>query len=215
MEHEFWNQRWENNEIGFHEREANPALVQHFHALALAEESRIFLPLCGKTLDIGWLLEMGYRVAGAELSEIAIKQLFEELSVTPEVSDIGELKHYSASNIDIYGGDIFNLSAEILGPVDAIYDRAALVALPEPMRTRYTTHLMEITRQAPQLLIAFVYDQSLLPGPPFSVTEADVKRYYDDSYQLNLLESKAVHGGLKGKCPAEECIWLLNREEQV
>ena len=213
MEHEFWTQRWENNEIGFHEREANPALVQHFPALALAEGSRIFLPLCGKTLDIGWLLEKGYRVAGAELSEIAIKQLFEELGVKPEVSDIGGLTHYSAGNIDIYGGDIFKLSKEILGPVNAAYDRAALVALPEPMRTRYAAHLMEITRQAPQLLITFVYDQSLLPGPPFSVTDGDVKRYYGGSYRLDQLESKVVHGGLKGKCPAEEHIWLLSRSE--
>ncbi|MGL6159487.1 thiopurine S-methyltransferase [Microbulbifer sp.] len=210
MEHDFWLQKWEDNDIGFHEHEANPALVDHFHELSLEKGARIFLPLCGKTLDIAWLLSKGYRVSGAELSTVAIEQLFTELGVEPQISDLGKIKHYSAGNIDIYGGDIFDLSGEILGPVDAVYDRAALVALPEKIRRRYTAHLMEITRKASQLLITFVYDQTLLPGPPFSVTDEEVSNHYSDYYQLTLLEIKDVPGGLKGQCPAREHVWLLS-----
>jgi thiopurine S-methyltransferase len=135
----FWHQRWKNNDIAFHEGEANPLLVKYFKILSLAKGSRVFLPLCGKTLDIAWLLSNGYRVAGIELSRIAIDQLFTELEVEPEITGVGEIDHYSARNIDIFAGDFFVLSSKMLGQVDAIYDRAALVALPQKMRNQYTT----------------------------------------------------------------------------
>jgi thiopurine S-methyltransferase len=209
MDPSFWHQRWEKNEIAFHEGKANPLLAKHFQALSLAKGRRVFVPLCGKTLDISWLISKGYRVAGAELSQVAIEQLFLELGVQPEISQIGEAELWSATNIDIVVGDIFALSRKILGPVDAVYDRAALVAFPEEMRKRYTAYLAEITGKAPQLLICYEYDQRLIEGPPFSVSNEEVNRYYSDKYELTLIESVDVPGGLKGKCPARENVWLL------
>jgi len=209
MDIDFWHQKWKRNEIAFHESDVNPLLVKHFNALRLAKGSRIFLPLCGKTLDISWLLANGYRVAGAELSKIAIEQLFAQLGVEPKISGEGKVERYSAKDIDLFVGDLFDLSGAMLGPVDAIYDRAALVALPEAMRSRYTAHLMEITDKAPQLLICYEYDQSLMQGPPFSVSNEEVNRHYGDRYDLTLLASADMPGGLKGKCAAKENVWLL------
>jgi thiopurine S-methyltransferase len=206
MEHNFWLDRWQTNQIGFHLSDANPLLVKHFKALALPAGSRIFIPLCGKTLDITWLLSQGYRVVGAELVEMAIVQLFNELGVPPNITTVGELKRYSAHNIDIFVGDIFNITADMLGAVDATYDRAALVALPSEMRVRYTTHLKTITQHAPELLITFEYDQALVQGPPFSVNAAEVKSHYGDA---TLLESNDLPNGLKGQYPAKEATWLV------
>jgi len=211
MDAHFWHQKWEQNDIAFHERDTNPFLIKYFDLLSLSKNNRVFLPLCGKTLAIHWLLSNGYRVVGSELSEIAIKQLFSELAIEPKTKAINEIRCYSADNIDIFVGDIFDLSRGVLGRVDAIYDRAALVALPETMRNRYTAHLMEITDRAPRLLICLDYDQSLLDGPPFSVTETEVHQYYQDSYDLTALASVDVVGGLKGKCPAKENVWLLKQ----
>jgi thiopurine S-methyltransferase len=101
----------------------------------------------------------------------------------------------------------------VLGRVDAIYDRAALVALPETMRGRYVGHLIEIIDRASQLLISYDYDQSLVDGPPFSVSNEEVNRLYRDSYDLTPLASVEVVGGLKGKCPARENVWLLKRRD--
>ncbi|SHE92753.1 thiopurine S-methyltransferase [Microbulbifer donghaiensis] len=210
MEANFWHRKWADNEIGFHASEANPLLVKHFGALSLTTGSRVFVPLCGKTLDIAWLLAQGYRVVGAELSRLAIEQLFEGLGVKPEIAQVGNILHFRAESIDVFVGDIFDLSAETLGQVDAVYDRAALVALPEDMRKRYTRHLLEITQSAPQLLITFEYDQSLQPGPPFSISSAEVEQHYSDHYALTLAESQDVAGGLKGKCAATESAWLLH-----
>lgn len=216
MEPAFWHKKWANNNIAFHRSAVNPLLEKHVGSLALAPESRIFLPLCGKTLDIAWFLSEGYRVAGAELSEIAIKQLFEELGTTPKIvasdaSKTGEIIHYSAHNVDIFVGNIFQLSGEALGPVDAIYDRAALVALPADMRRRYTAHLLDITQKAPQLLICYEYDQSQMTGPPHSISGEEVKRHYSQHYNdLMMAESVDVPGGFKGKCAASENVWLLS-----
>ena len=211
MEIDFWHERWEKNEIAFHKTEANPLLVKYFKQLALANGSRVFLPLCGKTLDISWLLSNGYRVAGSELSTIAIEQLFTGLGMEPKISRLGEIDHYSARNIDIFVGDIFHLSKKMLGLIDAIYDRAALVALPKVIRDQYTAHLIKITDQAPQLLICYEYDQSLMEGPPFSISSGELDQHYGDHYQLSAITSVSVPGGLKGKCVAKENVWLLQK----
>ena len=117
---------------------------------------------------------------------------------------------YRAQNVDIFVGDIFRLRGA-LGTIDAVYDRAALVALPAEVRQRYTAHLRTITGKAPQLLICYEYDQSVLDGPPLSVSDEEVHRHYDDAYAPVLLERKEVPGGLKGKCAARENVWLLKR----
>ena len=210
MDTNFWLQQWEMKHIGFHQTQANPLLVKWFKELSLEQGSRVFVPLCGKTLDIAWLLSNEYRVAGVELSEIAIEELFLELGMKPKVTEAGNLKHYVGKNIDIFVGDIFDLSATLLGPVDAIYDRAALVALPADRRRRYTSHLMQITNRASQLVICFEYDQTLQAGPPFSISTIEINQHYGDVYHLRPLESVDVTGGLKGKCAAKENAWLLS-----
>jgi thiopurine S-methyltransferase len=212
MDAKFWHQKWEQNQTAFHQSETNPMLAAYFRKLAVPKGGRVFLPLCGKTLDIPWLLSKGHRVAGAELSKIAIDQLFAGLGVKPKITNLGKLDRYSVENLDIFVGDIFDLSRKVLGPVDAIYDRAALVALPPKMRERYTAHLMKIAGKAPQLLLSFVYDQTLMEGPPFSVSSDEVKRHYDKSYRLTHLATKDVAGGIRGMCPAKEDAWLLKHE---
>ncbi len=209
MQAEFWLERWRTRELGFHLAEPNPLLVTHAVSMGLSPGARVFLPLCGKTRDIGWLLAQGYRVAGAELSAIAVDELFDELGVEPAIRPLGELMHYAAPGLDIYCGDIFALSAEQLGPVDAVYDRAALVALPEDTRRAYAKHLEQQTARARQLLVTFVYDQQAMSGPPFSVTANEVNALYGAGYTLELLCSQPVEGGLRGQVPAEESVWLL------
>ena len=209
MDTQFWLERWENNQIGFHKDVVNPALIDNVDKLALTPGSRIFLPLCGKTLDCGWLLSRGYRVAGSELSESAIEQLFKGLGAEPEVSQTAKLKLYQAENIDIFAGDFFDLSARTLGTVDATYDRAALIAFPEHMRKQYTAHLMTITHKARQLLVSFQYEPNPIEGPPFSVNEEEVSRLYGASYALDLISSRDIPEGYKDKYPAKEKVWML------
>ena len=209
MEADFWHERWEARELGFHQGHPNNLLVEHFAALQAPAGARVFVPLCGKTLDIGWLLAQGCRVTGIELSETAVRELFDELGVEPAISQQGALTRYSAEAVDIYVGDFFDLQADGLGPVDAVYDRASLVALPGEMRRRYAAHLEQITAGASQLLLCFEYDQDAMDGPPFSVTDAEVRDLYARAYAPIRLADVEFPGGLKGQTPAREILWLL------
>ena len=209
MDPDFWHARWHERRIGFHEGRVNRMLAAHLDALALAPGSRIFVPLCGKAVDIPWLLSRGYRVIGVELSDIAVRDLFDGMGVTPDVSDRGAHACYAADGIEIFTGDLFELDADRIGTVDAVYDRAALVALPPEMRARYAAHLAEVSRTAPQLVVTFEYDPSAMAGPPFSVSEAELRALYGARYDITVLEDADVPGGLKGVVPAREKAVLL------
>lgn len=210
MDPDFWLSRWQANQIGFHEGDANARLVAQFHALSAVLGARIFVPLCGKTRDIAWLLSKGHAVVGIELSELAIQQLFDELGAPPKIVDLGSMRHYNAANLDIFVGDVFDLTPDVTGQVDAVYDRAALVALPPDMRTRYAEHVTRITQGAPQLVVSFAYDQTRMDGPPFSIDKSELRRLYAERYDLTLLESGPLPGGFKGgRVAAEESVWLL------
>ena len=209
MDPNFWHKRWEKNEIGFHQSAVNVLLSDHFSGLSLPQTSRVFVPLCGKTRDIAWLLSQGHRVVGVELSKLAVEELFVDLGVAPKISVQGELLRYSAPGLEIFVGDIFELSGDLLGRVDAIYDRAALVAFPTEMRGRYGAHVAAITQLAPQFLICFEYDQAVMNGPPFSIDRQKVHDVYGAHYQIEPITNRDVAGGLKGKCPAQETLWHL------
>lgn len=209
MEADFWYKRWEDDHIPFHEGKPNTLLVRHLSVLDLSKDDRVFIPLCGKTKDFDWLAAEGYRAVGAELSELAIQQLFAELEITPSISAVGAHKHYSADGIDVFVGDIFELSADMLGAVDAIFDRAAMVAMPASMRQRYVAQVAKVSQNAPQLLTCFEYDQNLLDGPPFDVRQAEVEDLYRDIYDVTLVERVPIRNGLKGKCPADAALWKL------
>lgn len=210
MESQYWHKKWQENDIAFHQKDFNPLLVRYFNKLESAQGSRVFVPLCGKTNDITWLMSQGHQVVGVEFSEMAVAQLFDSLGVTPTITRKSELVSYSARNIEVFVGDYFLLNTAALGKVDAIYDRAALVALPYEMRVKYTTHLISITHQAPQLVITFEYDQNSQPGPPFSITKQELENHYHKDYSISLQESVAVAGGLKGRCAAQEQVWILS-----
>jgi thiopurine S-methyltransferase len=211
MEAKFWHQKWERGEIGFHQSEFNPWLQAYFGGLNLPRGARVFLPLCGKTLDISWLLAQGYRVVGAELSELAIQTLFDNQGIQPQIVKRDHLLHYSAQDLEIFVGDIFALSEALLGPVDAVYDRAALVALPPETRPKYAAHTTEITQMAPQLLISYEYDQSLRNGPPFSVESAEIVQIFGSAYELRTLAHNPVTGSQVNN--TAEVVWHLTAKQ--
>jgi thiopurine S-methyltransferase len=175
----------------------------------LAVGNCVFVPLCGKTRDIAWLLEQGYRVVGSELNEKAVKDLFADLGLSPIVTRDGALIRYASVALVVFVGDIFALSATMLGKVDAVFDRAALVALPNEMRQRYAAHVIDISGQVPQFVLTYTYDQAAMDGPPFSVTPEMVDAYFAASFEITHLETIEV-GALKGKVPAIETAWLLS-----
>ena len=177
--------------------------------LKLDSGSRVLLPLGGKTLDISWLLTQGYRVVGVELSEIAIQQLFDEMGVHPEIVSLEKMKLYRAENLDILVGNILDVTPEILGSIDTIFDRGSLVALPDEMRREYARHLQVITDNAPQLIACYEYDQDLRAGPPFSISLEELNKCYANNYKLHHVESIDASSKLGVDFSFTEQIWIM------
>ncbi|VVQ16545.1 thiopurine S-methyltransferase [Pseudomonas fluorescens] len=192
MQPEFWHKKWASGQIGFHLPEVNPYLQRHW---AAPETARVLVPLCGKSLDLAWLAGRGHQVLGIELSEKAIEDFFGEHQIQPQISENGVFKVYRGDAIELWCGDIFALTASDVADCAAIYDRAALIALPAPMRELYAAHLQQILPQGVQgLLITLDYDQAQIPGPPFAVGDDDVQRLLGDVWQVQVLEEQDVLG---------------------
>ena len=192
MQPEFWHKKWASGQIGFHLPEVNPYLQRHWAAPASA---RVLVPLCGKTLDLAWLAGRGHQVLGIELSEKAIEGFFSEHQIQPQISENGVFKVYRGDAIELWCGDIFALTASDVADCTAIYDRAALIALPAPMRERYAAHLQRILPQGVHgLLITLDYDQAQISGPPFAVADDEVQRLLGDVWQVQVLEEQDVLG---------------------
>lgn len=176
MQADFWHSRWNSNQIGFHQSQVNAYLQQYWPALAVAAGERVLVPLCGKSLDMLWLAGQGLQVVGVELSEKAVEDFFSEHQLQPQVTQEGAFKVFRCKDIEIYCGDFFALSAQEVSGCSALYDRAALIALPADMRRRYVAHLQAILPASVKgLLITLDYDQSQIDGPPFAVTDAEVQ----------------------------------------
>lgn len=188
MKAEFWQQRWEANEIGFHQDEINAHLQSYWPQLAPARGSTVFVPLCGKSHDMLWLMGEGYRVIGVELSPIAAQAFFTENQLQPHVSDDAHFTRYELDELLLLCGDFFDLDAATLAEVGAVYDRASLVALPASMRAAYAEHLRAILPAAAEtLLVSMAYPQQQMDGPPFSVEPEEVERLFGAHYRIQTL----------------------------
>ena len=195
MQPEFWHKKWASNQIGFHLPQVNPYLQRHWPELAIPARARVLVPLCGKSLDLLWLAGQGHRVLGIELSQTAVENFFSEQQLAPEVSDAGAFKVYRAGAIELWCGDFFALTARDVADCAALYDRAALIALPPPMRERYGAHLQQILpAELRGLLITLDYDQAQLPGPPFAVEDDEVQRSWGCFWRLHMLQEQDVLG---------------------
>lgn len=193
MDADFWNRRWRNHQIAFHQGRVNPLLDTHFGALGLTPGDRVFVPLCGKAVDMRWLIDQGCRVVGVELSSIAVSDFFAEHSLSYQTREADDFTVYENESISLWCGDFFSLSHDVLGEVAAVYDRASLIALPDEMRVRYVDHLLHIVEpEAPILLLTFEYPEAETEGPPFSVGVAEIRRHFANRRAVSVLESRDV-----------------------
>lgn len=188
MEKEFWLERWERQEIGFHQDEVNPYLSEYWQELHAARDGAVFVPLCGKSRDMLWLHELGHPVMGVELSPVAVHAFFEENNRVPHHVSSAKFDCCVADEICILCGDFFDLTKGDLANIRAVYDRASLVALPPEMRERYVGHLVSILPPGTKiLLITFDYPQQEMSGPPFAVSIDEVNALYRDRAEIRLL----------------------------
>ena len=210
MEQDFWHQRWAENAIGFHLQEVNPFLLKGWPELHISSDSKVFVPMCGKSLDLAWLREQGHSVLGVEVNDSACAAFFDERGVEPEIANDGRYLARALDGITLLCGDFFTLESADLEDVDAVYDRAAFIALPKEMRERYAQRMVEILPAGVKvLLITLEFDAP--SGPPFSVTEEEILELYgsrfsvEKLYETELMPIKAAMG--------REMVWRLTEKD--
>ncbi len=186
----FWVERWKNKDTGFHLCDIHPDLQAYFGRLSLKESDTVFIPLCGKTLDIHFFLQAKCKIIAVEMVELAVQQLFENLQINPQVSAWKHGKCYQSKNLTVYVGNVFDLSDEQLNSVNIVYDRAAFIALPYNLHAPYSRLIKEIANPDKQMLITVEFDASKLQGPPFLLLPDNIKQYYGNQYQIELLHQE-------------------------
>lgn len=215
MQTDFWQSRWEKNEIGFHAKEVNSFLQANWSGLGLQAGDQVFVPLCGKSLDLTWLAAQGLRVTGVELSQIAVEAFFAEQQLEPLVRQEGEFKVYRAGSVEIYCGDFFQFDGALLKGCKGFYDRAALIALPAEMRARYVQHLQAILPVGCQgVLVTLIYDQAKMQGPPFSVTDDEVAGLFNSGWACERLRTEDAFNKRfadRGLTTLEESVYQVRR----
>lgn len=226
MEIDFWLERWNNNQTGFHQQLVNPYLVYFYGEkgppVEQREKLKVFVPLCGKSKDMLWLAQNGYKVFGVECSERAVKDFFEENALSYKHAHKDEHALYQSSNlpseIEIYQGDFFSLQPDVLDDVTDIFDRASLIALPPEMRQQYVEKMIELQKPGVRtLLVTLTFDPDEMNGPPFSVTEEEVNALYSENFSVQKLLTKNVideEAGLKkrGLTALVETVYKLVRK---
>jgi thiopurine S-methyltransferase len=190
VDREFWLERWRANEIGFHRTDFNPLLVKYWPRLGITRGSSVFVPLCGKSLDMRYLESLGHHVYGVELAERAVRAYFEEGGEEPRTQTLFYLVRYEGAHTTIYCGDFFDLASPDIMGIRGVYDRGALVALPPPEREKYADHLQRIIPEhAHILLLVLEYDQDKVQGPPFSIAADEVVRLFSDRCRVECIGS--------------------------
>lgn len=187
-----WLESWKKGKIGFHQKKFNSQLQKHWSALQLSSDAPVFVPLCGKSLDMLMLHDLGHPVVGVELSEIAVEAFFAENSLSYERTSTGNLQEFTgagnAAGIRLFVGDLFELEMAQTGPLKGFYDRASMVALPPEMRQQYIDKLASLLDTGAQgLLISLSYDPSKMEGPPFSVPDDEIQARYAKHFQITEL----------------------------
>ena len=216
MQPDFWHQRWSDNQIGFHQATPTPLLLKHWASLGIAPEAQVFVPLAGKSLDMAWLASQGHRVLGVELSQLAVEQFFAEHGLSPGPEQTRYGSHYRAGGIELIVGDAFGLDADLLRDCTAVFDRAALIALPPELRTLYASELYaRLPTGCRGLLVTLEYPQAEKAGPPFSVPEDEVHSLYDQDWEVELLEHRPIppdHPGfVAGVSRLDTAVYALRR----
>ena len=226
MEIDFWLERWDNNQTGFHQQQVNPYLVYFYGnkgpAVEQREKLKVFVPLAGKSMDMLWLSQNSYKVFAVECSDRAVKDFFEDNALNYKHASKDQHALYQSSDlpslIEIFQGDFFKLQQQDLDDITDIFDRASLVALPVEMRQDYAKKMAELQRPGVRtLLVTLTFDPEEMNGPPFSVSEEEVNDLYSENFTIQKLLVKNVieeETGLKkrGLTALDETVYKLVRK---
>lgn len=209
-----WLQMWRDDCIeDFHQTVVNPLLKQYWHNQKLKNNSRILVPLCGKSLDMLWLAAQGHTIVGIELSPIAVKAFFEENYLKVKKTRHGNFTCWQSGTIAIWCGDFFSLQKHRLGRIDRVFDRAALTALPETVRGQYVTQLRALIGEEAGVFLLTVEDVAKDSRQSATQIDSEITSLYGEHFAIKLTHAQRLDT-LRG-CSSEQDFYIDNKVYQL
>jgi thiopurine S-methyltransferase len=154
-----------------------------------------------------WLRKLGHEVLGIEISQKALDEFLSENQLNAEPVQHDNYCGYELEQMTLLCGDFFQLTAEDCMQVQAVYDRASIVALPPKMRHDYARHLQKVLpKGTPFLMVIMEYDQSTMNGPPFSVLESEVRELFAEFASIEVVDEERFER--KGNAVTEKVLLL-------
>ena len=190
--HTQWLDRWKDNRIGFHQNEISPYLLKYAHKLN--KNNTVFVPLCGKSLDMLYLSDNFANVIGVELVKDACDAFVKENNLKATISEKEcfvdyKITNKNKENIELLCGDIFDIKPKHIKQNIDIFDRASLVALDKEDRAKYAILMIELMSVGSKmLLVSLEYKQSERNAPPYSVDEQEIQKLYANNCKIEMLE---------------------------
>lgn len=222
MHADYWHEKWSGDRIAFHQDSVNKRLQEFWKQLDLAAGAAVFVPLCGKSLDMLWLHRQGHPVLGVEFSEKAGEAFFRENDLDCTRSVEGDFLRLSGQGpgqgIELLIGDFFALTPAQVAHCQGVYDRAAMIALDGELRNAYAHHLGALlVADTRALLLTISYDQARMQGPPFSVSDDNARELLSNDFRIEELAyySGPRHVGNladRGLETLDERVYLLTRK---
>ncbi|MDO8990521.1 MAG: thiopurine S-methyltransferase [Sideroxyarcus sp.] len=194
QDNHLWLKFWRDERTDFHQSAVNPLLSKFWSSLELVPASRVFVPLCGKSLDMIWLAQQGHEVIGVELSPVAVADFFRENGLHPVLRQMGAFTLWSDGGLSILCGDYFALTKADLGQFDTVYDRAALTALPENIRAQYVAQLRRLVPETARVFLLTVEDAAEhATMQQANGVDEEIKGLYSAGFEIDLAYVESVY----------------------
>jgi len=191
---QYWQARWATGQSQWNSEKPHQYLIKYLDVLTAGSKSvRFFLPLCGKAGDLLHLYQEGHTVTGVEGVPFVVEQFFRENKLDYEKVSLPEIRGWryktKDSRLCIYACDFFAVTPEMIGDVDAVYDRGALEAINVSDRPGYVKLMQQlIGKDFRYVLNAYEYDDSEFQGPPRNLPRDEVFNLFADFAEVDILE---------------------------
>lgn len=196
--------QWKNQRTAFHLSDVNRILKDHVDKLISTDNDdeddteeddkgkatclnrRVFVPLCGKTLDMTFLTKLADEVVGVEGIRMALEQFSEEnpdLNVKFE-GTVNGFDRFVGDKIILLRGNYFDLDdTKAGGKFGAIYDRGSMVAIEPHLRTDYVDTLGKLIAPGGKILLVVLErlgeEEAVKRGPPFTLPDSTIRELFE------------------------------------
>lgn len=192
MEISYWQSRWRKDNTGWHMDNVYPPLANIWSQLSIKSSAKVFVPLCGKSLDLRWLVERGHQVTGVDVSQKALEDVINYTNQSFTKDSSHGFTIYRSESLELWQGDFLKLPVKKIPQPDVIYDKASIVALPPEMRGSYAQKILSLCGKHTHIILqTFEYDQSEMNGPPFSVDENELKHHFGHDFEFTLMHEQS------------------------